>query len=316
MFIDRAKITVKSGDGGRGCVSFRREKFVPRGGPSGGDGGRGGHIYAEATSKLHTLSDLRYKRVYNAPKGAPGEGSNKTGKTGEDLILRVPCGTIITDNKGNVICDLVDDGQKELLAKGGLGGKGNSKFATPTNRTPIKYQEGIEGESLDIILELKLIADVGLVGKPNAGKSTLLSRMSSARPKIAGYPFTTLKPMLGIVSVGDYNSFVMADIPGLIKDAHLGKGLGDRFLRHIERTKLLVYLIDLTDPNPEDTLKELKNELISYNAELKNKKSIVVYSKADLFPKPPDMNTNVISSVSGVGVGELKKDIYNLLHKK
>lgn len=314
-FIDQAKITVKAGNGGDGCKSFRREKYIPRGGPDGGDGGRGGHVYFLADARLRTLQDFRYKKQYQAKHGQPGMGAKKFGKNGEDVVIKVPCGTIVYDENDNILADLVRDKQKELVANGGRGGKGNVRFATSTNRVPTYSEEGKPGEEKELRLELKLIADVGLVGKPNAGKSTLLSRMSAAKPKIAGYAFTTLNPMLGIVSIGDFDSYVMADIPGLIEGAHEGKGLGHQFLRHVERTGILIYLIDLSDPSPEQTIKDLRHELESYNVELIGKKSLVVYNKTDLFEDIPEVDEKglMISAVTGTGLDELKKEIARLL---
>ncbi|MCB0287673.1 MAG: GTPase ObgE, partial [Calditrichaeota bacterium] len=233
MFLDFVQIHVQAGQGGSGCTSFRREKFVPKGGPDGGDGGRGGSIFLEVNPQLHTLVDYKYHSRYNAPRGQHGMGSNKHGRKGEDITLQVPCGTVVRDAETNeVLADLTEPGSKIVIAKGGNGGRGNARFVTSTHRAPREWEVGESGEELDIILELKLIADVGLVGKPNAGKSTLLANVSAARPKIAGYPFTTLEPNLGIVKYMDYQSFVMADIPGLIEGAHEGKGLGLQFLRH------------------------------------------------------------------------------------
>jgi GTP-binding protein len=316
MFIDQAKTTVMAGNGGNGCMSFRREKFVSRGGPDGGDGGRGGHIYFVGDKMLHTLQDLRYHNKYKAENGHNGKGSNMSGKDGKDIYIRVPVGTVIHDGDKNILVDINEDGQQELIVRSGKGGKGNQHFATPTRQTPTKATPGGTGEEKELVLELKLIADVGLVGKPNAGKSTLISRMSSARPKIADYPFTTLYPVLGIVKTGDYSSFIMADIPGLISGAHDGKGLGHRFLRHIERTRLLIFLIDLSDPDPKATLKELKHELSCYNKELLKKKSLVVYNKVDLFEKPPlraAKSAIMISAVQGTGLPLLKQKIFKLL---
>lgn len=315
MLIDHAKIKVTAGDGGKGSVSFRREKFVPRGGPDGGDGGHGGGIYFVADSNLRTLQDFRYRTRYAAKAGEPGQGARKTGHSGEDVLIRVPPGTVILDGEGRILADLTQDGQKVLIAKGGRGGRGNSHFATPTNQTPRHFEPGTPGETKDLVLELRMIADVGLVGKPNAGKSTLLSRLSAARPKIADYPFTTLEPMLGIVHVGEYESYVMADIPGLIEGAHLGKGLGLLFLRHIERTKVLVYLIDLSDPDPEKSYQELRRELKSYNPALLKKKSLILYNKLDLFAEPPKVKRKglLISGVAGTNLEKAKRKIYDMI---
>ncbi|MBI1938390.1 MAG: GTPase ObgE [Ignavibacteriales bacterium] len=286
MFIDYAKIYVKAGDGGSGAVAFRREKYVPKGGPAGGNGGNGGNVIFIADRNLNTLLDLQYKRRSLAPDGDKGGTSLKDGKNGEDIIIRVPIGTIIKDAETEeILFDLDAEGKKFVSAKGGKGGKGNSNFATPTNQTPRYAESGKPGEERNIILELKLIADVGLVGFPNAGKSTLISVISEAKPKIANYPFTTLEPNLGIVRYKDYSNIVVADIPGIIEGAHQGKGLGLKFLRHIERTKILLLMIDITS---EDHLKEFKtlvNELNQYSKVLSKKKKILAYSKADLADK-------------------------------
>lgn len=286
MFIDYAKIYVKAGDGGSGAVAFRREKYVPKGGPAGGNGGNGGNVIFIADRNLNTLLDFQYKRRSLAPDGDKGGTSLKDGKNGEDIIIKVPIGTIIKDAETEeILFDLDTEGKKFISAKGGKGGKGNSNFATPTNQTPRYAELGRPGEKRNIILELKLIADVGLVGFPNAGKSTLISVISEAKPKIADYPFTTLEPNLGIVRYKDYKSIVVADIPGIIEGAHLGKGLGLKFLRHIERTRILLLMIDITS---EDHLKEFKtlvNELNQYSKVLSKKKKILAYSKADLVDK-------------------------------
>jgi GTP-binding protein len=247
-FVDYVKIHVKAGDGGRGCVSFRREKYVPRGGPDGGDGGRGGHIILKATKELNTLLDLKYQREYKAERGEHGKGSNKHGRNGEDKIIFVPVGTLVKEAETEtVIADLDYDGKEVIVAKGGRGGLGNSHFATATRQAPKFAQPGEKGAEKQLILELKLLADVGFIGLPNAGKSTLISLISSAKPKIADYPFTTLVPNLGVVKLEDFRSFVVADIPGLIKGAHRGAGLGFQFLRHVERTSILLHLVDVSD---------------------------------------------------------------------
>ena len=244
MFIDYAKVELKAGNGGAGAVSFRREKYIPKGGPDGGDGGRGGHIIFQADSNLHTLQDVRYMKQYNAENGAKGTGACKTGRNGTDVIVSVPIGTIIKKiEKADIVADLVEENQRVIVCRGGYGGRGNTHFKTSTLQTPLKAQSGKPGESGLFEIELKVLADVGLVGLPNAGKSTLLARLSAARPKIADYPFTTLEPHLGIVKYNEYQSFVMADIPGLIDGASSGKGLGHQFLKHVERNKILVYLI-------------------------------------------------------------------------
>lgn len=283
MFIDYAQIEVIAGDGGDGAVTFRREKFVPKGGPSGGNGGKGGDIIIQTDSNLSTLLDFKYKRIYKAGKGAPGGSSLKDGKNGEDVIIKLPPGTIIKDSSTNkILYDLGENDQRIILAKGGKGGKGNSNFATPTRRTPRFAEPGKPAESLKVILELKLIADIGLVGFPNAGKSTLISTISAARPKIADYPFTTLEPNLGIVKYKDYQSFTVADIPGIIEGAHEGKGLGIKFLRHIERTRVLLFLIDITSDDYQRDFDILFNELKNYSKVLVKKQIILSLSKADL----------------------------------
>jgi GTP-binding protein len=286
MFIDSAKIAIKSGNGGNGCVSFRREKYVPKGGPNGGDGGKGGDVIFVADHSLATLIDFRYKRIYKAQNGKHGMGGDKTGKNGEDIIIKVPCGSIIKDaNSSEMLADLTASGDTYIAAKGGKGGRGNNWFATSTNQTPREAQPGRPGKEYDIEIELKLLADVGLVGLPNAGKSTLISKISAAKPKIADYPFTTLQPNLGIVRYKDFQSFVVADIPGLIEGAHLGKGLGIRFLKHIERTKLLVFLIDATQIQFKKKKTEdydvLINELKSYEENLIKKPRIICLTKID-----------------------------------
>jgi GTP-binding protein len=283
MFIDYSKIYVKAGDGGNGAVAFRREKYVPKGGPSGGNGGDGGSIIFQADSNKNTLIDFKYKRNYKAGNGNKGEKSLKDGKNGEDIIIKVPVGTIIKDESSNkVLADLDEDNKSFLLLKGGKGGKGNSNFATSTNQAPRYAESGKEGGELNLILELKLIADVGLVGFPNAGKSTLISTISAAKPKIADYPFTTLEPVLGIVNYKDYKSFVVADIPGIIEGAHEGKGLGHRFLRHIERTKILLILIDVSEENYQEQFDTILSELHNFSDKLAEKEKIVAFSKIDL----------------------------------
>ena len=283
MFIDYAEIEIKAGNGGDGAVTFRREKYVPKGGPSGGNGGKGGDIIIEAHHNLSTLLDFRYKKNYKAQNGEPGSNSLKDGKSGKDIIIKVPVGTLIKNaSTGKIISDLDEDKKRIIAAKGGKGGKGNSNFATPTNQAPRYAEDGKPGELNKIILELKLIADVGLVGFPNAGKSTLISVVSAAKPKIADYPFTTLEPVLGIVKYKDYQSFTIADIPGIIEGAHEGKGLGHKFLRHIERTKILLFLIDITSEDYQKFFDILNKELNNYSKVLSGKKKIVALSKADL----------------------------------
>ena len=283
MFIDYAKIFVQAGQGGSGCVSFHRAKFVDKGGPDGGDGGRGGSIIIKTNRHLRTLQDYTYRKQYKAQRGQHGMGSNRHGKSGKDITLEVPLGTLIKDaENGEFIADLISDNQECIVARGGRGGKGNARFATPTHQSPREWEVGEPGQKRWIELELKLIADIGLVGLPNAGKSTLLSVISAARPRIAAYPFTTLSPNLGIVHYRDYQSFVVADIPGLIEGAHEGKGLGHQFLRHIERTRALAYLIDCMDDDIRKTFKTLHNELKRYSPLLVKKPSMVVLTKHDL----------------------------------
>ena len=290
MFIDRAKIRVQGGHGGNGVMAFRREKFVPRGGPSGGDGGKGGDGWLEADDSLNTLLHLRYNPLHIAPRGRHGEGSNCTGHEGADVTVRVPVGTQVFDAAtGGVLHDFVAHGQRWLVARGGRGGFGNAHFATSTNRAPRYHQEGSPGEEFELQLELKLLADVGLVGFPNAGKSTLISTISAAKPKIADYPFTTLEPHLGVVDLGDFRTFVVADIPGLIEGAHQGAGLGDRFLRHIERTKLLLHLVDVSSASGRDPVSDyetINRELAAYDARLAGAPQIVVATKIDALDEP------------------------------
>lgn len=285
-FVDYVKIHIKAGDGGRGCVSFRREKYVPRGGPDGGDGGNGGNVIIKASSELHTLLDHKYQKTYKAKRGQHGKGSKMKGKDGEDLIIKVPVGTVVKDaDTEEILADLDKEDKTFIAARGGKGGFGNAHFATPINQAPKFAQPGKRGEERWIILELKLLADVGLIGLPNAGKSTLLSVISSANPKIADYPFTTLTPVLGVVKYGDYKSFVVADIPGLIEGAHKGVGLGHQFLRHVERTSLLVHLVDISDhleSDPVQDFEKIQIELGLYNPQLTKKPFIVVGTKTDL----------------------------------
>ena len=322
MFIDHTQIDISAGNGGAGAVSFRREKFIPKGGPDGGDGGRGGHVIFIVDTNLHTLQDIRYRRRYKAENGHSGRGSNKTGKNGKDVIILVPAGSMIR-RKGSdrVIVDLTVEGQKHIICNGGQGGKGNARFKTATKQAPRKAQPGIEGETGIFEIELKILADVGLVGLPNAGKSTLLASISSARPKIADYPFTTLKPNLGIVKYGEYDSFVMADIPGLIKGASLGKGLGHQFLRHIERNRVHLFLIDCLEDKPLDVYKTLKNELQNFNEDLINKPYLICRTKSDL---RQDMSTQWndfedkifdISSFTKEGINELILSLVEVLNK-
>ena len=285
-FVDEATITVQAGDGGNGCMSFRREKCVPRGGPDGGDGGKGGDVMLRATSRKRTLYDFHFRQHFKASSGKPGQGKQKTGRNGEDCIIEVPPGTLIYDEEtGRLLADLIDDGDNWVAARGGRGGAGNARFKTATNQAPRTVRPGQPGEFRKLKLELKLIADVGLVGLPNAGKSTLIRTISAARPKVADYPFTTLHPNLGVVQTRWREPFVVADIPGLIDGAHRGAGLGTRFLRHIERTRILVHLMDATSLDPEDPLENyriIRNELAAYRQELSRKPQIIVLNKMDL----------------------------------
>ncbi len=320
MFIDRAKIHVRAGDGGNGVTAFRREKFVPRGGPSGGDGGRGGSVFIESTESLNTLLHFRYAPEHKAGRGRHGEGSNRHGADADDLILKVPVGTLVLDEEtGEVVHDFTRVGEKVLVAAGGRGGRGNAQFATPTNRAPRFHEEGRTGVERWLLLELKLIADVGLVGLPNAGKSTLISRISAARPKIADYPFTTLEPHLGVVDLGEFKTLVVADIPGLIEGAHRGAGLGDRFLRHVERTKLLLHLVDLSglSSHPIEDYQVVTRELEAYHPDVARKPKIVVATKLDALDDPErlrefekfcetqELEFRSISAATGQGLKEL-----------
>jgi GTPase len=320
MFIDQASITVKAGDGGNGCIAFRREKFVPRGGPSGGDGGTGGSIFVEATSRLNTLYHLQFRREWRAGRGEHGLGSNCSGKSGEDVVIELPVGSIVRDrDTGELIADLLEEGTRVLVVKGGRGGLGNQNFATATRQAPRFAQPGEAGEERALSIELKLIADVGIVGLPNAGKSTLISVISAARPKIADYPFTTLVPNLGVVTADDDETFVVADIPGLIEGAHEGHGLGDRFLRHVERCSILVHLVDLASSAATDAdAAVVAEELRSYSGTLGAKPRIVVGSKVDSAHEGASENLrkwaassgydyHEISAVTGTGVRELTR---------
>lgn len=290
MFIDRVKIKIKAGDGGNGVTAFRREKFVPRGGPSGGDGGNGGDVWLESDEGINTLLHLRFNPEHKAERGRHGEGSNRFGKHGEDAVIKVPVGTQVFDAGSNdLLFDFTEPGQRLLAAKGGKGGWGNAHFATPTRRAPKFHYQGRPGQEKELQLELKLIADVGLVGFPNAGKSTLISVISAARPKIADYPFTTLEPNLGVVDMGDYKTFVVADIPGLIEGASEGAGLGDRFLRHVERTKLMLHLVDVSSFSGRDPVSDyeiINRELAAYNEDLAARPQIVVATKIDAIDDP------------------------------
>lgn len=321
QFVDYVKVYVKAGDGGRGCVSFRREKYVPMGGPNGGDGGRGGHIIIRATHQLNTLLDYRYQKEYRADRGEHGKGSNKHGKDAEDRIILVPVGTVVKDaNTDEIIADFDAEGSDFIAAKAGRGGQGNSHFATATRQAPKFAQPGEEGEEKELIFELKLLADVGLIGLPNAGKSTLISVISSAKPKIADYPFTTIVPNLGVVKFRESKSFVVADIPGLIEGAHAGAGLGFQFLRHVERTSILLHLVDLSDITPSDPVEDFEmvnRELVLYSPELMKKPMAVVGTKLDLayekkrlkkfekYCKKKGLDYFGISSVSDIGIEKL-----------
>jgi GTP-binding protein len=325
MFIDEAKIRVKAGDGGNGCMAFRREKFVPRGGPSGGDGGKGGDIVMESSERHNTLVHFRFNPEHKAQRGRHGEGSNKTGREGVDVLLKVPVGTIVFDDEtGEKAFEFTHPDEKFVIARGGRGGRGNARFATSVHQAPREHEAGRPGEEHTYRLELKLLADVGLVGYPNVGKSTLISRISSARPKIADYPFTTLEPNLGVVAVGnarDEISFVVADIPGLIEGAHTGSGLGTQFLRHIERTRLLVHLVDVSDGSGREEVERdvavILDELASFGAHLDEKPMVMVASKIDVankdkvaklkrYCKKHKLKLYEISAVTGKGIEELK----------
>jgi GTP-binding protein len=321
MLVDEVRITIKAGDGGNGCLAFRREKFVPRGGPSGGDGGRGGDITMVATNHRNTLLHFRYNPEYTAQRGRHGEGSNRTGHEGDSVTVQVPVGTTVFDDEtGEQLFDFTEDGQSWLAAKGGRGGKGNARFATATHQTPTEHEEGKPGEFKKLQLKLKLLADVGLVGYPNAGKSTLISRISAARPKIADYPFTTLEPNLGVVQLADLRSFVVADIPGIIEGAHEGRGLGIQFLKHIERTKVLVHLVDMSETgrDPIHDFETLMVELESFDESLAKRPMLLAASKIDVMQDPGKLTELQelatarglpffeISSVTGQGIETLK----------
>lgn len=332
MFIDYAKIRVEAGSGGHGCVSFRREKFVPKGGPDGGDGGKGGDVVAVGDPNLNTLLDYRYNKIFKADRGDNGGGRNCHGKNGKTIELRFPLGTeifeIIEDKKVK-LADITEEGQKVIISKGGYGGFGNTHFVSSTNQTPRNATNGKSGESRDLELVLKLMADVGLVGFPNAGKSTLLSSLSAARPKIADYEFTTLEPSLGVINAGDYRSFVMADIPGIIEGAHMGRGLGVQFLRHIQRTRTLLFLIDINNEDPIAAYRSLETELQLYDAELGSKPHLIALSKTDTiesdekdrivaelterFQQETGKEIMAISAVSGDHLEQLKQTLYRLI---
>lgn len=325
MFIDEAVIRLRAGRGGNGCVAFRREKFVPHGGPSGGDGGAGGDIVLRSTVRLSTLMHFRHQPEQKAERGRHGEGSDRTGRSGRELVLEVPPGTLVYDaDSGELLHDFDGPGQRFLAARGGRGGRGNTHFKSSTNRAPRMAEEGAEGQCLALRLELKMLADVGLVGFPNAGKSTLIARISAARPKIADYPFTTLEPNLGVVDMGDYDSFLVADIPGLIEGAHEGHGLGDRFLRHIERTKLLVHLVDLSDASGRDPIRDyetIANEMARYSARLTRKPCVVAGTKLDALQSRKRLESLrahceakglaflAISAVTGASIDDLLREV-------
>ncbi|MBM3804415.1 MAG: GTPase ObgE [Acidimicrobiia bacterium] len=329
MFLDEARIEVKAGNGGCGCLAFRREKFVPRGGPSGGDGGRGGHVYLESTLRHNTLIQFRYNRIFQAKRGEHGLGSKCHGKDGDDLSIPVPVGTVVYDeDTGELVHDFTEPNERVMVCQGGRGGRGNAQFATPVNRAPRRFEYGLAGEGRSLRLELKLLADVGLVGFPNAGKSTLISRISSARPKIGDYPFTTLEPNLGVVELDDFKSYVVADMPGLIEGAHLGHGLGLQFLRHIERTKVLVHLVDLSDlqrRDPAEDFRTVNRELHEFNPAILAKPTLLVGSKLDAMDdvlrlkklesvaSEHGLEFCTISAATGLGLRDLKYKIASML---
>jgi GTP-binding protein len=326
-FIDEAKFFVKGGDGGNGCVSFRREKFVPRGGPNGGDGGKGGSVYLVADRRLHSLIDFRYRSHFKAERGGNGQGSDKHGKGGKDCIVPVPLGSVLKDaESGEILADLTEHGMRFLAAHGGKGGFGNARFATSTNRAPRKATPGREGEERWLKIELKLIADVGLIGLPNAGKSTLLSKLSKAQPKVASYPFTTLEPQLGVLQVKHHRPIIIADIPGLVKGAHEGIGLGDKFLRHIERTKVLVHVLDGSgeDDSPLRDLRVLEGELAAFENKLLDRRQVVLVNKIDLITSKrlhelqkmfAEIGLDVlpISALTGENIDQLKTTLAELI---
>ena len=321
MFVDQAVVEVKAGTGGSGAEAFRREKGVPRGGPSGGDGGKGGDVILVADPELATLLDYSYRRHYKAERGLHGEGSNRTGRSGEDLILRVPPGTVAWDaDSDELVGELIEPGERLVVAVGGRGGRGNARFKTPTHQAPRRWEPGEEGEERRLRLELKLIADVGLVGEPNAGKSTFLAAVTAARPKVADYPFTTLEPNLGVVELSDFRTFVIADIPGIIEGAHEGKGLGHQFLRHVERTRVLLLMVPVDSPDPQAEYARLRDELVQYAPELSRIPFVVTLTKLDtLAPDEPPphigapeaVGVTAISSVSGAGVAALLESLWS-----
>ena len=324
-FIDQAKFFVKAGDGGKGCVSFRREKFVPRGGPDGGDGGRGGSVIIESSTRLQSLIDFRFKSHFKAERGVHGKGKDMHGRKGKDCIMTVPVGSIIKDSEtGEVLADFNEDGERYVAALGGKGGLGNPHFASGTNRTPRIATSGIEGEEQWLLVELKLIADIGLVGLPNAGKSTLLSNLSAANPKVAAYPFTTLEPQLGVLHLKYRESCIIADIPGLIEGAHEGVGLGFKFLRHIERTRILLHVLDASSEQVLEDFEVVANELAAYNDELATRTTLVILNKADIADEEElesvrqqlqekGMDSLIVSGLTGEGIEELKERIEEML---
>jgi GTP-binding protein len=335
LFIDYAKIRIRAGHGGDGVVSFRREKFIPKGGPDGGDGGRGGSVIAVGDTNANTLLSYRFNKLYKAENGVCGAGSRKTGRSGADIVLTLPLGTEIFEIKEDgskvKLADVTDHQEQVILAKGGHGGKGNCNFATPTNQAPRHATQGRRTQEIELELVLKLMADVGLVGFPNAGKSTLLSVLSAAHPKIADYEFTTLEPMLGVVQVSEYQHFVMADIPGIIEGAHIGKGLGHQFLRHIQRTSILLYLIDIDSEDPLEAYQTLRSELYLYDSFMDKKPFNIVLSKIDtipeeereariakvarIFKETTSQKVVAISAVSGVGLDALKFQLYKQIQE-
>jgi GTP-binding protein len=323
-FLDEARITVKSGDGGRGCISFRREKFIPKGGPDGGDGGDGGNVVIRATNRLNSLVDFRFRKRFRAQSGQPGRGKNQTGKNGQHVVIEVPVGTLVYGQETEeVLADLIRDGQEVLILEGGKGGKGNQHFATSTNRAPRKAQLGTPGQQKKLFLSLKYLADIGIIGLPNAGKSTLLSRLTDARPRIADYPFTTLVPILGVLSLEDSKTLTLADIPGLIEGASEGRGLGHDFLKHAERTRLYLHIMDMTYAPVRDILEDfyvVMQELENYNPALAQKEQIVLLNKIDLYPSgcrdreklkrslhDLGLESFFISALTGEGLGPLKQ---------
>src|SRR6266481_5657005 len=325
MFIDRVVVQVSAGTGGSGASSFRREKFVPKGGPDGGDGGVGGSVFVRVDPNLATLLDYRYHSKWTAERGAHGKGKNMSGKSAEDVYLPVPPGTEVRDaDTGEIIGEMISPDQVLLVAKGGRGGRGNQHFATPTHQSPREWEPGGEGEERRLELVLKLIADVGLLGEPNAGKSTLLSVISAARPKIADYPFTTLEPHLGVVALSDHRTLVIADIPGIIEGAHAGKGLGLKFLRHVERTRVLAFLVPLDDPDPQAAYERLRQEVRLYSEALTETPHVLLLTKRDLLapgdPLPPVQAPDAagvlaVSSVAGSGLEELKEFLWKFVQQ-